>query len=99
VDHDIFKVNNFTLQSGIAAPKAHLVYKAYRHLNESRDNVVVFPNWFCGRHTGNKWLIGEGRALAPGRTGKLTMRISNILLRPHQLGLANPHVQDGSHAR
>jgi homoserine O-acetyltransferase len=65
MDHDIFTVNDFALQSGNALPKAHLAYKTYGHLNESRDNVVVFPTWFCGRHSGNEWLIGEGRALDP----------------------------------
>jgi homoserine O-acetyltransferase len=44
-----------------------LAYKTYGQLNANKDNVVVFPTFFGGRHTQNEGMIGEGRALDPGK--------------------------------
>jgi homoserine O-acetyltransferase/O-succinyltransferase len=66
-DYETFEVRDLHLQSGVVLPKAHLAYKTYGKLSDARDNVIVYPTWFCGRHTENEWLIGEGLALDPGR--------------------------------
>lgn len=62
-DYEVFAAAEVTLQSGVTLPKIELAYKTYGELSSSRDNVIVYPTWFCGRHTGNEWLIGDHLAL------------------------------------
>lgn len=44
-----------------------LAYKTYGKLNQTKSNVVLFPTYFAGRHEGNEWLIGKGKALDPAK--------------------------------
>src|SRR5580704_15672009 len=64
-DHHVFHGGDVTLQSGAVLGSATLAYATYGTLNETRDNVIVYPTFFCGSHADNEWLIGEGRALDP----------------------------------
>ena len=66
-DYEIFEAGDLDLQSGETLRGAKLAYKTYGQLNANKDNVVVFPTFFGGRHTQNEGMIGEGRALDPGK--------------------------------
>ncbi len=45
-----FELGDFELQSGNVLPNAHMGFAAYGALNEARDNVLVYPTWYTGRH-------------------------------------------------
>ena len=62
-----FQLADFELQSGKVLPDAHLSYAAHGTLNEARDNVIVYPTWYTGRHQGAEPYIGPGKALDPDR--------------------------------
>lgn len=64
-DYEIFDLGDFALQGGATLRGGWLAYKTFGRLNESKDNVVVYPTWYSGQHYDNEWLIGEGRALDP----------------------------------
>jgi homoserine O-acetyltransferase len=66
-DYDIFELGDFGLQHGITLRGAKLAYKTYGTLNARRDNAIVYPTWYSGRHWDNEWLIGEGMALDPNK--------------------------------
>ncbi len=66
-DYEIFEAGDLELQSGETLRGAKLAYKTYGRLNANNDNAVVFPTFFGGRHTQNEGMIGEGRALDPGK--------------------------------
>jgi homoserine O-acetyltransferase len=65
--YDVFHAGNVVLQSGSILKEVSLAYTTYGTLNEARDNVIVYPTFFCGTHADNEWLIGEDRALDPRR--------------------------------
>jgi homoserine O-acetyltransferase len=67
MDHEIFHLNNFELQSGEVLPDARLAYKTYGELNDAGDNVVVLPTFYTGTHTRNEGYFGPGRAIDPAR--------------------------------
>jgi homoserine O-acetyltransferase/O-succinyltransferase len=64
-NYDVFHAGDVILQSGFVLGSATLAYATYGILNETRDNVIVYPTFFCGSHADNEWLIGEDRALDP----------------------------------
>jgi homoserine O-acetyltransferase len=66
-DHESFDLGDFELEGGATLRGAFLAYKTYGELNDARDNAIVYPTWYSGRHWENEWLIGEGMALDPGR--------------------------------
>ena len=66
-EYEIFEAGDLDLQSGETLREAKLAYKTHGRLNASKDNVVVFPTFFGGRHTQNEGMIGEGRALDPNK--------------------------------
>jgi hypothetical protein len=55
------------LQSGITLPRARLAYKTYGKLAATRDNAIVMPTFYGGRHIENEAMMGAGRALDPAR--------------------------------
>lgn len=59
----VFDLGAFRLQSGDTLPNAKLSYETHGELNQGRDNVVVYPTWYGGRHSDNREFIGDGRAL------------------------------------
>ena len=67
VDHSVFDLGNFELQSGVVLPGAQLAYKTYGELNANRDNVVVLPTFYTGSHLRNEGFFGAGRAIDPAR--------------------------------
>src|SRR5690242_19309557 len=66
-DYEIFDLGDFTLSGGATLRGARLAYKTYGTLSENRDNAIVYPTWYSGRHWDNEWLIGDGMALDPAR--------------------------------
>lgn len=64
-DYDIFDLGDFRLQCGATLRGCRLAYKTFGRLNESKDNVIVYPTWYSGQHYDNEWLIGVARALDP----------------------------------
>lgn len=67
VDYSIFDLGDFTLQSKKTLWDCKLAYKTFGTLNESKDNVIVYPTWYSGQHYENEWLIGKGMALDPDK--------------------------------
>lgn len=61
----VFDLGAFELQSGITLPNAKLAYEIHGELNQARDNVIVYPTWYAGRHSDNGAFIGAARALDP----------------------------------
>jgi homoserine acetyltransferase len=66
-DYDVFALGDVALQSGITLPRAKLAYKTYGKLAATRDNAVLMPTYYGGRHNDNEAMIGAGRALDPAR--------------------------------
>jgi homoserine O-acetyltransferase len=62
-----FELGDFELQSGATLPGAFLGYATHGTLNSARDNVVVYPTWYTGRHSDAEPYIGPGKALNPDR--------------------------------
>jgi homoserine O-acetyltransferase len=67
VDYEVFGLGDFTMLGGATLRDAKLAYKTYGALNDARDNAIVYPTWYSGRHWDNEWLIGDGMALDPAR--------------------------------
>src|SRR5205823_11503608 len=68
-DHEIFDLGDFTLSGGATLRGARLAYKTYGTLSENRDNAIVYPTWYSGRHWENEWLIGGEIGRASCREG------------------------------
>src|SRR5246127_3686545 len=62
-----FVIKDFRTESGVTLPQARIVYGTYGHLNSARDNVVLLPSHYMADHQGYEWLIGQDRALDPGK--------------------------------
>jgi homoserine O-acetyltransferase len=62
-DYEVFELGDVVLQCGITLPQARLAYKTYGKLAASRDNVVVMPTFYGGRHTETEAMMAKGRAL------------------------------------
>jgi homoserine O-acetyltransferase len=60
-----FELGDFKLQSGDVLPAAFLGYATHGQLNTTRDNVIVYPTWYTGRHGDAEPYIGPGKALDP----------------------------------
>ena len=67
MDHEIFHLENFELQSGGVLPDARLAYRTYGELNPAGDNAVLLPTFYTGTHLRNEGYFGPGRALDPAR--------------------------------
>ena len=65
--HEVFQLGDVVLQSGLKLRNAELAFKTYGALNSVKDNAIVFPTFFSGKHTDNEPMIGEGMALDPAR--------------------------------
>ena len=66
-DYETFDLGDFPLLSGEVLRSASLAYKTHGELSARRDNVIVYPTWYAGRHTSNEGSIGEDLALDPSR--------------------------------
>ena len=66
-DYERFELGDFVLEGGATLRGASLAYKTYGELSDARDNAIVYPTWYSGRHWENEWLIGDGMSLDPAR--------------------------------
>jgi homoserine O-acetyltransferase len=64
-DYHVFDLGDFTFQHGATLRGAKLAYQTYGTLADDKNNAIVFPTYYSGRHWDNEWLIGEGMALDP----------------------------------
>lgn len=70
-----------------------LVHAVYGELSDAGDNLILFPTRYGGTHEHNDWLIGEHRALDPGKY---------CIIVPNQLGngiSTSPSHHDGKSPR
>ena len=81
MDYEVFEAGDLELQSGETLRGAKLAYKTHGRLNANKDNVVVFPTFFGGRHTQNEGMIGEGKALDPSKYFMIAT-MSPLLMSP-----------------
>jgi homoserine O-acetyltransferase len=65
--YDVHEIPDFTLACGATLRPARIAYQTYGTLNAAKDNAIVYPTWYSGRHWDNEWLIGPGMALDPDR--------------------------------
>ena len=65
--YEVFEIDDLTLDCGRTLRPARIAYRTYGELNAAKDNAIVYPTWYSGRHWDNEWLIGEGMALDPDR--------------------------------
>jgi homoserine O-acetyltransferase len=61
------QLGDLELQSGERLLGARLAFATRGALNRARDNVVLFPTYYTGRHGDNLKLAAAGRALDPAR--------------------------------
>ena len=64
MDYKVFELPGFRTQSGITFD-ARLAYQTYGELNSARDNVVVIPTFYGGRHPDTEYFMNPGRVLSP----------------------------------
>jgi homoserine O-acetyltransferase len=57
-----FDLPGFVTQGGVSF-NARLAYRTYGELNAARDNAVVVPTFYGGRHDDTAYLFGDGRAI------------------------------------
>ena len=65
--YDVHEIPDFTLACGATLRPARIAYQTYGTLTEAKDNAILYPTWFSGRHWDNEWLIGPDKALDPDR--------------------------------
>lgn len=58
---------DIVLQSGECLASAEITYLTLGRLNEARDNAIVMPTYYTGRHSSYLPMIGPGRPLDPAR--------------------------------
>lgn len=61
------RLDGFELQCGQRVASLHVRFELHGRLSPGRDNAVLFPTWFAGRHAANPWVIGPGRGLDTNR--------------------------------
>jgi homoserine acetyltransferase len=73
----VFDLGDVELHSGVALPRARLACETHGTLNAARDNAIVYPTAYAGRHSYNAMFIGAGRAFDPS---KYFIEVSDMLL-------------------
>lgn len=66
-EHESYRIERLSLQSGDTLCDAILAYKTYGELNRAKDNVVVLPTFYTGSHVRNEGFFGLGRAIDPAK--------------------------------
>jgi homoserine O-acetyltransferase/O-succinyltransferase len=62
-----FVIKNFKTESGVVLPEARVVYGTYGQLNAAHDNAILLPSHYMAKLNGYEWLMGDGKALDPGK--------------------------------
>ncbi len=87
--YKFFQLGDFQLESGGVLNKAELAYAVHGHLNEAKDNAVLFTIMFSGTSKNMEHYIGSGKALDPNKY---------CIILPNQIGgglSTSPHNIDG----
>jgi homoserine O-acetyltransferase len=63
-DANEYVIPAFTTQAGITLD-VRIVYKTFGTLNADRDNVVVLPTFYGGRHNDTEYFLAPGRVIDP----------------------------------
>ena len=66
-DFEVFDLGDFVLQSQMTLRQGHLAYKTYGTLNARRDNCVLLPSYYGGKHSNYEPLFEQGRVLGSGK--------------------------------
>lgn len=61
-DYEVYDIPGYLLQSGVTL-NLKLAYKTFGKLSEARDNVIVIPTFYGGRHTETEYMLAAGRAI------------------------------------
>ena len=61
-DHEVFRLPGYTTQSGVTLD-LELAYKTYGSLSPARDNAIVVPTFYGGRHAETAYMLADGRAI------------------------------------
>ena len=65
-DFEVYEIPGFTTQGGITFD-ATVAYKTFGSLNAARDNAVLIPTFYGGRHEDTEYMVGSDRAIDPER--------------------------------
>ncbi len=65
VDHDLFDLGDFALESGVVLPGARLAYTTYGTLSAAKDNVIVLTGGFNASVAEHASRIGGSSPLDP----------------------------------
>ena len=65
-DSEQYLIPGFTTQSGVTFD-AHITYKTYGSLSPAKDNVVLMPTFYGGRHADTEYFMAAGRVIDPGK--------------------------------
>ena len=65
-DHQIFDIPRYTTQSGVTLD-LRLSYRTFGQLSPQRDNVIVVPTFYGGRHPEAQYMVAANRAIDPTR--------------------------------
>ena len=63
-DISLFDIPDFETQNGIRMP-VFLTYKTYGKLSPARDNAILIPTFYGGRHTDTEFFFSEERVINP----------------------------------
>ena len=63
---ETYVIPEFTAQSGVTFD-ARIAFKTYGALSPNKDNVVVVPTFYGGRHTDTEYFMAAGRAVDTSR--------------------------------
>ena len=61
-DVEFFSIPEFETQNGIRLPVL-LAYKTYGKLSPARDNAILIPTFYGGRHVDTEFFFSNGRAI------------------------------------
>lgn len=65
-EYAVFDIPRYTTLSGCTLD-LRLAYRCYGRLNAARDNAIVVPTFYGGRHQDTAFLHAPGRAIDPSR--------------------------------
>jgi homoserine O-acetyltransferase len=57
-----YRIKNYTTQNGVKID-VDLAYKTYGCLNDTKDNAILIPTFFGGKHLDAEYMLAAGRAI------------------------------------
>jgi len=86
-----FEIDNFELENGGKLPTCKIAYSTHGQLNDSKDNMILFPHMFSGTSKSLEAYVASGNALDPDKY---------FIVFPNQIGngvSTSPHnIEDDS---